>query len=122
MIDNTQNIIDVRDLIDRFEELEELRDENGDFPNDLDIVTEYNELACILEELQGNGGDEQWRGDWYPLTLIRDSYFELAMDELVADCYTIPELPPFMTVTLDYVALQMDYTSIEIDGVTYWYR
>jgi hypothetical protein len=75
-----------------------------------------------LDEIQGCGGDHQWRGDWYPANLIRDSYFEQAMDELVADCYVIPEMPSFMTITLDYVALQQDYSSVEVDGVTYWYR
>jgi hypothetical protein len=32
-------------------------------------------LYDLLAELRGNGGDHEWRGDWYPVTLIRDSYF-----------------------------------------------
>ena len=83
---------------------------------------EYQSIKTLVEELQGMGGDHQWRGDWYPSTLIRDSYFEESMDEMVADCYSLPELPSFMTITLDYVALQMDYSSVEVDGVTYWTR
>jgi hypothetical protein len=121
-INSNDDIIDVCDIIERFEELEgAMPEDDADVKNWADLH-EWMNLASLLSDLCGNGGDEQWRGDWYPVTLIRDSYFNQAMDEMVADCYTLPELPSFMTVTLDYVALQMDYTSTEIDGVTYWYR
>lgn len=115
------DIIDVRDIIERIEELEnEIPETEGQKWANCD---EYASLMALMEELSGNGGDEQWRGDWYPVTLIRESHFEEAMDEMVADCYEVPkDLPSFMTITLDYVALQMDYTSTEIDGVTYLYR
>lgn len=115
------DIIDVRDIIERIEELEnEVPETEGQKWANCD---EYAALTALMEELSGNGGDEQWRGDWYPVTLIRESHFEEYMDEMVADCYEVPkDLPSFMTITLDYVALQMDYTSTEIDGVTYLYR
>jgi hypothetical protein len=115
---NTDDVIDVRDIIERFEELETEQDtlegeEKG----------EFIAIAGLLSDLCGNGGDEQWRGDWYPVTLIRDSYFEQAMDELLDDCGDLPkDLPCYLSITVDYKALQMDYTSCEIDGVTYWYR
>lgn len=121
------DIIDVRDIIERIEELESSKDNHEQDPEgghwsdeeEQELIT----LTAIMEDLKGNGGDEQWRGDWYPVTLIRESYFEEYMDEMVADCYEVPKnLPSFMTITLDYVALQMDYTSTEIDGVTYLYR
>jgi hypothetical protein len=141
-LDLSADVIDVRDIIARVEELEELREADReefdadpanagvDFDNwvcnqlswDREQQNELDNLRAILRDLEGNGGDEEWRGDWYPVTLIRESYFEQAMDELVADCYSIPELPSFMTITLDYRALQMDYTSTEIDGSTYFYR
>ena len=121
-LNSTDDIIDVRDIIELFEELEaEMPDDDADVKN-WPRLHEWMAVGALLSDLCGNGGDEQWRGDWYPVTLIRDSYFGQAMDEMVADCYALPELPSFMTVTLDYVALQMDYTSTEIDGVTYWYR
>lgn len=73
--------------------------------------------------MKGNGGDEQWEGDWYPVTLIRESYFEDAMDEMIEDCYELPkDLPFWMNITYDYDALKMDYTTTELDGVTYYYR
>ena len=116
------DVIIVEDITDRMDELEALRDDNGDFPNDYFIVAEYAHLEAILEDLKGNGGDHQWNGDWYPATLISESYFNEYMDDMVADCYGLPELPSFMTITLDYHALLMDYTSIELNGITYYYR
>ena len=86
-------------------------------------AAELAQLVALMEELKGYGGDEQWRGDWYPLTLIRDSYFEQYMDQLIDDIGDIPrDLPAYVRVELDYTMLQQDYTSVEIDGVDYWYR
>lgn len=119
---STDYIIDVRDVIARFEELEAvLVNEPDNFSHD--ESEEYGRLKSLLDELKGNGREEQWRGDWYPITLISDSYFEDAMDELLEDIGDIPkDLPSYLTITVDYRALQMDYTSCEFDGVTYWYR
>lgn len=112
---NMDDVIDVRDIIARYEEIE-----------DTEAADELEELATltgILSELDGMGGDEQWRGDWYPVTLIRNSYFENAMDEMLDDIGELPkDLPYYLSITVDYHALQMDYSSIEIDGVTYWTR
>ena len=112
---NLQDNINVDDLTDRIDWLE-----GYELPED--EQSELKALIKLVDELQDMGGDHQWHGNWYPANLIRDSYFENAMDEMVADCYQLPELPSFMTVTLDYVALQMDYSSVEVDGVTYWTR
>lgn len=142
-LDLTADYIDVRDIIARVEELQETRDNlQSDFDDDeanagvdfdnwvrnqpgysSEEQDELDALKTILAELCGNGGDEQWEGDWYPVTLIRDSYFNEAMDEMLEDCGDLPkDLPCYLTITVDYKALQMDYASIEIDGVTYWYR
>lgn len=120
-IDLTTDTIDIRDIIERVEELEnEVADTEEQTWANRD---EYAELTAILDELAGSGGDEQWRGDWYPLTLIRESHFEEYMDEMVYDCYEVPKnLPSFMSIVLDYVALQQDYTAVEINGATYFYR
>jgi hypothetical protein len=122
------DIIDIRDIIERIEELESVLEtpvEDGiwDDADRREASQELQILTDIMNELKGYGGDEQWRGDWYPVTLIRESHFEEAMDELVADCYEVPKnLPSFMTITFDYVALQQDYSTVEIDGTTYFYR
>ena len=134
-ISNTDDLIDVRDAIARFEELETERENAciGDTDaedaryladwNKTEDGEEYGRLKSMLDDLKGNGGDEQWRGDWYPVSLIRDSYFETAMDEMLEDIGDLPkDLPGYLKITVDYEALQMDYSSIELDGVTYWFR
>lgn len=123
-IDNTQDMLDVRDIIARVEELENEMPEGDNVRNWTD-ADEYATLNGLLEQMSGNGGDEEWRGHWYPITLIRDSHFEDAMDEMLEDCGDLKpyaDRPCYITITIDYKALQMDYTSVEYDGVTYWYR
>lgn len=123
---NTQDTIDVRDLIERYETLEdEVTSSDADTVS-ADTLAESLTLAAILDELMGNGGDEEWRGDWYPQTLIRDSYFKSYAQELAEDCGLIDSGAqwPNTCINWDQAAreLQYDYTSCEIDGVTYWYR
>jgi len=124
-LDLTADIIDVRDIIARIEEVENDRSvlEQGDVDSDLAGV--WAVLDNILSDLKGNGGDEQWRGDWYSVTLIRESYFTRYARELLEDCGTIPrDLPKWVEIDWDATAKHMliDYASTEIDGVTYWYR
>lgn len=117
-LDLTADTIDVRDIIARYEELEDAVDGLPD-------AEERFLLASILDDLKGNGGDEQWRGDWYPVTLISERTFEDHVRELLEDCGTIPkDLPWFVAIDWETTAqhVQGDYTPIEIDGTTYWYR
>ena len=115
--DSRSGGFDIRDVIKRLETLE------GEEELSEDEDEEFRQIESFLEEVEGRGGDEEWRGSWYPVTFIEDSDFESAMDQLVEDCYDIPKnLPDFVTVVLNYDALQSDYTSIEISGNTYWYR
>lgn len=118
-ISNTEDIIDVRDIIARIEWLEDNEDE--------DNVEEFKQLSAFLAELEGRGrgGDEQWRGDWYPVTLICDAHFVDAMRELVQDIGDVPrDIPSYLEIDWDATAknLRADYASVEFDGVTYWYR
>lgn len=129
-LDLSDDIINTCDLIERFEELEDQLFNGMDSvqlvegtPECNEALAEFKVLQSILEDMCDYGGDEKWRGDWYPSTLIRESHFEEYMDQLVYDCYEVPkDLPSFMTIVLDYVALKQDYTTVEIDGVTYFYR
>lgn len=116
-IDNTQEIIDVRDIIGRVEELETEQD-GIESP-----CAELEELRGLLSELAGYGGDEQFEGDGYPSTLIHYDYFETAMDELLEDIGAIPrDLPSYLNIEVNYDALLDDYSSIEVGNQTYWYR
>ena len=132
-LDLSADIIDVRDIIARVEELEQER-EGLDIANpeqDAELAAEHCQLTNILAELVGYGGDEQWRGDWYPVTLVRDSHFRAYAEQLADECgYTDEaardsEKNPLLAY-IDWEAwardVRMDYTAVEIDGVTYWYR
>lgn len=119
------NIIDVRDLIERFELLE------ADMPDAAEEVKawadlgEYVALLNILNELKGMGGDEKWRGDWYPLTLIHEDNFTDYAKELLEDCGDIPKnLPDYIFIDWDKTAhnVMQDYAPLEISGHTYWTR
>lgn len=123
--------IDLRDVIARIEELREEREASTIKPKEYggpkdtwqEERQELAELESLLSELQGCGGDEQWEGEWYPLGLIRDDKFPEAMDELLEDIGDLPkDLPCYLKITVDYDALQMDYSSVEFGGHTYWYR
>lgn len=128
-LNNTDDIIDVRDMIARVEELEDERDafdtESGNF-EDSDEGAELAKLEEVLADLQGMGGDEQWRGDWYPITLIRDTYFKDYAQELAEEIGAIPEGATWPCTCIDWDQaareLQHDYSGVEIDGVTYWTR
>src|SRR5574343_858449 len=121
------DIINVRDIIERIEELESeieaYAEKMDDWQANADNQEELETLTAILEDLKGYGGDEQWRGDWYPVTLIRESYFTDYAKEMVCDCYDL-KLPPFVHVDWEATAreVKMDYSTVEIDGVTLFYR
>lgn len=55
--------------------------------------------------------------------LIRRDYFETYMDKMVEDCYTLPkDMPSWMSIVLDYDALEQGYSSVDFDGVEYLIR
>lgn len=142
-ISKYDDVIDSRDVIERIEELgEELADKlnavtktddwnsenlsEGNYQfmvnslpeSDKDDIEEYWMLIALAEEC------EPYDSDWeYGVSLIRYSYFEDYMDEMIEDCYELPKDMPFwMTVTYDYEALKQDYTEVEFDDVTYYIR
>lgn len=143
-IDFSDDIVNISDIIERIEELREEREEReacqvydvedcealddedldaAFTESDKESAEELVQLLEIMEELEGNGGDEKWEGNWYPQCLIEESYFETYMDEMIEDCYTLPkDIPAFMQITYDYEMLKQDYIEIEIDGNTFYYR
>ena len=154
-LDLTTDMIDVREIIERIEDLEddllacfneqqeiegdatETNDpDNGLFIEWLKVTThddaqELLKLKNIMDEMKGYGGDEQWRGDWYPVTLIAESYFVEYIKDLIHDCYDMPKEMhsgdwPYRHMTIDYDAAakeaEADYMTIEIEGVDYFYR
>ena len=93
---------------------------------DDDESEELKTLTDLLDDLKGNGGNEQWRGDWYPLTLIRDTYFKDYAQELAEEIGAIPKNNRWPCTCIDWEQasqeLQMDCSSVEYDGVTYWHH
>lgn len=131
-ITNDQDVIDLRDVTDRVEHLEQLRQPGpvdlGD-DNDTDQDTLFAELAALeglLDELRGNGGDHDWRGDWYPLLMVRDSYFEDFARQEAEDLDLIKSDAswPYTCIDWEQAAeeLKQDYSTVEFGDVTYWYR
>jgi hypothetical protein len=121
-LDLSADMIDVRDIIARFEELDP---EYSTIQLTSEEREELETLTAILEDLKGNGGDEQFRGDWYPRHLVRDCYFTTYAREMLENCGIVPaDLPSWVEIDWDATAhnVRMDYSRVTIDGATYWYR
>lgn len=136
-ISATDDMIDVRDIIAR---IEELREEQSDFEHDEDgnltgaswadsepdAASELATLESLMSDLAGTGGDEQWEGKWYPLLLIHDTHFEDYARELAEDIGAIPDDACWPCTCIDWAKaareMRMDYTSVEFGGQTFWTR
>lgn len=111
------DVFDSRDVIERIEELE--AEPFGSLSED-----EKQELTD-LREFAREGAD--YAPDWqYGETFISDSYFKDYARELAKDIGAINREAAWPLGYIDWEAaakaLRMDYTSIELDGVTFWAR
>jgi hypothetical protein len=125
-IDNSDDVIDSRDVIARIEELTDERTahiEAGtrDEWDDSDECLELEKLEHLAEEASGYAADWQ-HGE----TLIRDSYFETYAREMAEDIGAVSDYAGWPSTCIDWKRaaseLQWDYTSVDFDGVTYWVR
>lgn len=127
-LDLNDDIIDVRDIIAEYENLTASIEycEQEQSGVDPDEVTERDLLKSALDDLKGYGGDHQWQGDWYPVTLIRESYFETYARELAEDIGAVSKDAEWPAYCIDWERaandLLIDYSEVEIDGTTYYYR
>lgn len=119
-ISNMDDVIDSRDVIERIEELQTILE---DTPDDFgeDEGDELRVLLALQDEASG------YCLDWtYGAQLIRDSYFEDYAQELAEDCGDFDNAArwPYNCIDWEQAAreLQMDYTAVDFDGVTYWVR
>lgn len=129
-IDNSQDVIDSRDIIERIEELESLQadmveqldkgeiSESDMLVFDNDEGKELDSLRELAEQCQ------DYASDWlYGETLIHRDYFKTYMDDMIADCYELPsDMPAWMSIVLDYYALEQDYSSVDFDGQEFLIR
>ena len=118
-IDNTQDTIDSREIIDRIEELEGIENPSSE---------EAQELAILLKVQEQAEDCADWE---HGEVLIRELCFTDYIKELIADCYSMPKefesgAWPWRHMTLDYQAAadeaEYDYTRIDFDGVDYLIR
>ena len=139
-VSSADDVIDLRDVTERIEALEaEWEDATGDTfadytlsEDDLAVglgaeaAREFALLRDLLTELCDSGGDHQWRGDWYPGSMVRDSYFTDYARELAEDIGAIDRNAawPLRCIDWDEAAdqLKVDYSTVDFDGVTYWYQ
>lgn len=126
-INNTDDIIDSRDVIARIEELTEsiaaYENPEGDLEAHDAMIAEKEELA-LLEALAKQG---EGYGDWeYGETLVRESYFTEYAQELAEDIGAIKADATWPNNCIDWDQaareLKMDYTTITFDGVDYLMR
>jgi hypothetical protein len=118
VIDNLQDVIDSRDVIERIEELE--GDVEAELASDDDIA-ELETLKVLAEEAEGYA--EDWK---HGEALIRDSYFTEYAQQLAEDMGAVSENQNWPNTCIDWEEaarqLQQDYTEVDFDGVAYWIR
>jgi hypothetical protein len=123
-IDNTDDIIDSRDVIARIEELEE-EELNASADKRLVFLEDEADELAALRKLAAEA--EGYAADWHHgETLIRDSYFQEYAQQLADDIGAIDRNASWPTNCIDWDQaarkLQQDYTAVDFDGVTYWVR
>lgn len=111
---NMDDLIDSRDVIEAIEELES---DGYSFVED----SELRALKALAEEAS------DYASDWhYGEVMIRDSYFKEYAMELADELGAISRETEWPQTCIDWDQaareLQMDYTSVDFDGVTYWVR
>ena len=120
---NTDDMIDSRDVIFHLDDLSDQLDNSEDAEERQDIRDELAPLLALAEEGENL---EDWQ---HGVQLIRDSYFITFAEEFANDIGAIDNSAsggnwPLYCIDWDRAAreLQMDYTPIDFDGVTYWAR
>lgn len=121
-ISNSDDVIDSRDIIARIEELESIEGIEESIANLIES-DEATELVA-LRDLASQG---ESYSDWeHGAALIRDSHFKTYAMDLADDIGAVPNDATWPCTCIDWDKatreLQMDYTSIEFDDVTYWIR
>lgn len=124
-INNNDDVIDSREVIERAEELASRWTDamNGGDSEPLDDAerAELNALSALIDE--GRNSSDDWE---YGATLVRDSYFVEYAQQLAEDIGAVSGDVGWPHSCIDWERaadeLQMDYTSVDFDGVTYWTR
>lgn len=133
-ITNDADIIDSREVIERIEYLRNSWAEStGNDPDDYELSEddwraglsddETAEIVALMELASEGESLSDWQ---YGETLVRNSHFEDYARELAEDIGAIDREASWPLYCIDWERaareLQMDYTSLDFDGVTYWAR
>ena len=121
--------IDSRDLVERLSEVIDLLDEvdedqiSADSADEIaELHEERDALEEIVETIDGYGGDNAADG----VQLIRNSYFVLFAQAFAEEIGRIEGDADWPYTHIDWEGaadeLQMDFTSVEINGQDYWFR
>jgi len=124
--DNSDNVIDSRDIIARIEDLESMLDGEDDNPDYDDEREELKILQALADEAESSP-------DWDSgETLIREDHFTKYIGNLIDDCY--PDIKEatggqgwpynWITIDLDGAAdeAKSDYLEVDFSGVIYLIR
>jgi len=117
-IDNTKDIIDSRDIIERIKELYE-----GLELNELEGY-EKDEYEALTELKKQCGYSNDWI---YGLALIHEDYFTEYCEDLCKSCgYLSDDIPFFISNNINWEGiaddLLIDYSEADFDGQTYYFR
>ena len=120
------DVIDSREVIERFEELEAraTEEDEGLFPDPLDEdeKEELESLRSLLDDLRHSSEEKPE----YGITMIADSYFTDYAQQTAEDIGAISSDASWPLYCIDWERaardLQMDYTSVEWEGQTFWVR
>lgn len=131
---NSDDTIDSRDVIARIEELEDERsgwpmDDDGEdsIAQAADWTARNADDAAELKALQALAEEGEGSPDWrHGETLIRESYFTRYAQDLADDIGAIDHNASWPNTCIDWDRaareLQMDYSAVDFDGVTYFIR
>ena len=131
-INNGQDVMDSRDVLERVEELEtEIEDLDGSESDLGDFVSLADDIEGLKAELKPikafadeltDATAEAIHGE----PVIRDSFFTAYAQDLAEDVGVLPALTawPMNCIDWDEAAseLKVDYTEVEFDGVSYFIR
>ena len=136
-IDNTQDVLDSREIIGRIEELEAERadlvseatdDTNVEIAAAKTALADWDEDNLVeLDALKSLAEQASSSPDWqYGETLVRDSHFTIYAEELAEDCGMLDHKAtwPYTCIDWDLAVrdLKMDYYCVDFDGIDYWVR
>ena len=111
---NVLDLVRDGDVIDSRELVEAIADLDEDDPDRLAVEKLFDEISGYADEPDDG------------IFLIADSYFVDYAREMADDCGMIDHNATWPQTCIDWeqaaCELRMDYTSVEIDGRTYWYR